>query len=43
MYALEQYGILILLLLLMTGVISKVLLPLIQLLYYLLANIVFYF
>lgn len=43
MYTLEQYGTLILLLLLVTGVISKILLPLIQLLYFLLANIVFYF
>jgi Zn-dependent protease len=42
-YALEQYGTLILLLLLVTGVISKILIPLINVLYLLLANIVFYF
>jgi Zn-dependent protease len=41
MYALEKYGILILLLLLITGVISKILIPLIQLLFMLLYNIVF--
>ncbi|HQA06679.1 MAG TPA: site-2 protease family protein [Syntrophomonadaceae bacterium] len=41
MYTLEQYGTLILLLLLITGVISSILGPLVQLLYSLLATIVF--